>query len=252
MLWIYVLWHWCLAIHRPGLSAFTAAFGTSANSATASKMESCDARSESCKSCESCPCVNFFGKRFSELLDSSGAEESQYIGDFQNFIPQTENASQNSPYGRSALNNTIPQLLLLSKSKALHASEVFFGFKSCGIWGYFSAFCSTLCSLNLSPSFPTTVSLAFFMLQAQRRRWFRSTGTWAQDATSLPRKHGSPCQHNPLRKGEEAKPIERWSVCLVLQEWNISQKCFLSIYDSIVASQHLPPTWVLHPYREVG
>ena len=42
------------------------------------------------------------------------------------------------PYGRSALNNTIPQLLLLSKSKALHASEVFFGFKSCGIWGYFA------------------------------------------------------------------------------------------------------------------
>ena len=52
------------------------------------------------------------------------------------------------------------------------------------------------------------------MLQAQRRRWFRSTGTWAQDATSLPRKHGSPCQHNPLRKGEEAKPIEGWSPML--------------------------------------
>lgn len=48
-------------------------------------MESCDA---SCP-CESCgPVRQFFGG-FSELLDGSGAEESQYVGDFQNFIPQT-------------------------------------------------------------------------------------------------------------------------------------------------------------------
>ncbi len=49
MIVMYVL----LLIDHSGLSAFTAAFGTSANSATASKMESCRS--------ESCPSVNFLG-----------------------------------------------------------------------------------------------------------------------------------------------------------------------------------------------